>query len=471
MTGVISRTIATRGAVAYQDREDPEVFEYFPTAVPGIMGESLQAFACQYYGIGAKAQWVQTGPGTYANIAGGLVSGRAKFDATATQKKDLTAAISKTFGIKVPRLRPIQVAETSVQALFAGGLLEIDIGETHLFPRQLRVGEAFNFSVSSGNSLFPQLVASLNRNRDPVIAMGLVLAGKLVLYGAPFTARVTADLTRVWHYVRSHLNLCASSGWYRLEGELSEIVRGLRQAGILQVEVISGGNPQERELESLSAARAVFDALNNRVLAGPLLFRFSPRHDRDGGLATAVGYIAEAAPWSVDVNLTIPADAFDRPQPFDEEMPLQGEVMVEARSAMDLGVACSNKTKEMFFDVTLGRFECITAKKLAAFQERVAREVAARNAKIEEYERRLLAGDIDLETYEKLVAMLNNRTLSERDPRDRRRPEDVAAEIERIAALPPRRRAEYDRETPSQYRGRAGGFRPIGAGRRSPQRS
>lgn len=445
MTGVIGQTIAVAGVVAYQDRENPEIFEYFPTTVPGVLGDSLINFSCQYYGIGAKAQWVQSGSGTYHNIVGGLVSGRARFDATALQRKLLSTAITEEFHIDNPVLRPIKVNDTSVQPVFAGGLVDIDLGERNTFPNRLFVGEQFDFSISSGNSLFPQLVASLNRNRDPVIALGLVVAGKLVLYSPPFVARVRADLSKVWQYVRSQTGLCASSGWYTLEGRLGEIVRGLLQEKILNVEIVSDGGKTVSEIEGLAAARTVFEVLNDRITAGPTLFRFSPRLDlnagEENGQRAVFGAIAASAPWSVDINLTFPPDSFAEPKLFDEELPLQGLVTLEARSAMDLGVVCARQTKKMFFDVTLSRYECITNKKLRAFQARVAREVKARNTKIEEYERRLLAGKITLETYEKLVALLNNRTLSDRDPLDAQRPTDLLAEIEQIAKVPVRRPA------------------------------
>jgi hypothetical protein len=87
----------------------------------------------------------------------------------------------------------------------------------------------------------------------------------------------------------------------------------------------------------------------------------------------------------------------------------------------------------MFHDITLGQNGCITPQKAHDLQVRIGKEVAAREAKIDEYASKLENGIIDLKTFETLIAVLNTRMLTEQHESDRRSVEDILHEIERYA--------------------------------------
>jgi hypothetical protein len=76
MAGVINRAVAAKGVIAFQDRQVPDQFVYFPGSGQAVLGDTLESFDCKYYGIGPKAQWVQAGPGKYLDLAGGVVTAR-----------------------------------------------------------------------------------------------------------------------------------------------------------------------------------------------------------------------------------------------------------------------------------------------------------------------------------------------------------------------------------------------------------
>lgn len=435
MAGVINRPVAAKGIIAFQDKENPEKFEYFPSGAQAVLGDTLNSFDCTYYGIGGTPQWVQAGNNNYLNTAGGVVSGQMRFDATQEQLEALVEEIGRVYEIENPSLVPAMITNTSAQPVFAQGVANLGGNSEYTFPESVQVGSQFNFVIDSGNSLFAQLIAS-QRTRgsqgpdSPLVGMNI--QGDLQLYGEPFKARIKADLSQVWEYVRDQVDAGVRFGWFNFGTQFDSIAQSLQKENIIQVEYIEGRADSEFGLQLLESTKTVFEAINAQITAGEGMFRFEPNPDPQEPKEKD-SWLADLAPWSVGINTSFVRQSFEQSILFDQTVSFQGIFTIPVNSSVNLGVVCGADTQNMFYDLTLGENGCITSRKTDALQKRISKEVAAKEAKIEEYEKRLLDGKIDLKTYEALVAMLNTRMLTENHDDDRRSVDDILDEVERAA--------------------------------------
>jgi hypothetical protein len=432
MAGVINRPVAAKGIIAFQDRQNPDLFEYFPSSGQAVLGDTLESFACSYYGIGKEPQWVQAGNNTYLNLAGGIVSGKLRFDATKDQLDALKQEIAKIYKIDEPQLSPAIITEASATPVFAQGVANLGGNSKYAFPQTVTVGGSFNFNIDSGNSLFAQLIAGLNNNTDEVSAptVGINVAGKMQVYGEPFEARLRADLKQVWEYVRDKVDVNAKLGWFNLSSQFDNIAQSLQKENIIQMEFVQGRADSTFGLQLLESTKKVFEAINTQITSGEGMFRFEPNPTPAEPKDPENSWFASLAPWSVGLNMSFIRNSFKQSIVYDQTVKFQGLYTLPVTSSFNLGVICSSSTKAMFRDLTTGEIGCITPEKLAGLQKRIRTEVAAKEQKIEEYEQKLLNGQITLATYEALVAVLNTRMLTEKPPGDTRSEADIIREVE-----------------------------------------
>jgi len=431
MAGVINRPVAAKGVIAFQDRDNPIRFEYFPGSGQAVLGDTLESFDCTYYGIGAKPQWVQSGK-EYQDLTGGVVAGKVRFDATSEQLDALRDEIGRVYDIDDAQLVPVLLQETTAQPVFAQGVASLGGNSKYAFPSTVSVGSSFNFNIDSGNSLFPQLIAGLTNNQEEASSptIGMNILGKLQLYGEPFVARLHADLKQVWEYVRNKADVGAKIGWFNLTSQFDGIAQSLYRDNIIRIEFIEGRADSEFGLQMLQSTKTVFEAINAKITAGEGMFRFEPNPAPQEPKEPDSSWFSSLAPWSVSVNLSFVRNSFKQSITFDQEVRFQGLFTIPVSSSFNLGVICSPATKNMFHDRTNGENGCITAQKTDAFNRRIAKEVAAKEKRIQEYEDRLLSGRIDLKMFESLVALLNTRMLTEHEASETRTVEEILAQVE-----------------------------------------
>ena len=433
MAGVINRVVGASGVIAFQDRENPEKFEYFPSSVQSVLGDTMESFYCQYYGVGGKPQWVQAGNNNYLNLAGGIVQGKMRFDATKEQLEALRKEISRIYQIDEAVLVPVILSDTKAQPVFAQGASGLGGNSEYAFPTGVSVGESFNFNIDSGNSLFAQLIASRTAASDnaPVApTIGMNVRGKLQLYGEPFKAHLKADLKQVWEYTRDQVDVGAKIGWFNFSSKFDQIAQDLQKNNIIEMDFVEGRADSEFGLQLLESTKVVFEAINNQITSGEGMFRFEPNPDPQEPNDPGKSWFADLAPWSVGINMSFIRNSFEQSIQFEQTVEFTGIKTIEVSSSMNLGVLCGSKTQDMFMDVTLNENGCITTQKADELERRITKEVAAKEAKIEQYERDLIEGRIDLPKYEALIAMLNNRMLTESHNQDPRSAEDMIREVE-----------------------------------------
>ncbi len=415
MAGKLNKSVAADGVIAYQDHTDPKKFHYMPARIDAVLGQTLRDFQCKYYGIGSKPNWVHTTGSNWLDVSGGVLNGQAVPDITETQKKAILQEIVKVYQIDDPYLVPLTLYDAKVAPVFAKSVQEIGGNGSVNFPSEIQFGNSFNFNISSGNSLFSQLVASQTiGDHSTGSDIGINISGKLNLYGDPWTARIRADLSQVWSYVRDQVEGGLSLGWFNFGVGYDSIAQDLQKKNIIQIEYIEGSGSEEFGRSLLDATRKVFEAINAQITTGEGMFKFEPNPNPQQPIDPKNSWGASLLPWSVSLNMSFTRNSFKQSIIFDETVSLKGFVKIPVNTSMNLAVLCAPQTCGLFYDATLDKNECITPEKLQAFFNRAAQELKLKNEKLEEYEQSLINGKITFESYEKLVALMNDRTFSEK---------------------------------------------------------
>lgn len=431
MAGVINRPVAAAGLIAFQEKENPLQFIYFPSSVQAVIGETIEDFKCQYYGIGEKPQWIQTGSSKFINAAGGTVSGKCKFDATNAQKEALKEEIAKVFEIEDPQLVPAILKDTKAVPVFAKGVADLGGNSKYTFPEGISVGGSFNFNIDSGNSLFAQIIARQDTGQDTTTPeIGMNISGKLELYGEPFEARIEADLSQVWAYTRDQVNVEANFGWFELGSQFDNIAQDLVKNNIIKITFKQGRADSEFGLQLLESTKKVFEAINAQITSGEGMFRFMPNPDPQVPKDPEKSWMSSLAPFTVGLNMSFVRNSFSQSIKFDQTVSFTGIYTINVHSSMNMGVICNTATQGLFFDLTNNENSCITTKKVDALQKRILKEVIAKETQIQKYMDKLENGIITLATYEALVAQLNTRMLSELHPDSNETAESIIAGIE-----------------------------------------
>lgn len=413
MTGRLSKSVAADGVIAYQDREDPRKFHYMPARIDAVLGETIQQFDVQYYGIGGKANWVKAGD-EWLDISGGVVTGQFTPDITAIQREAILKEIVEAYKVEDPFLTPLLLHDSQVTPVFAKSVQEIGGGGSTDWSETFQYGSSLNFSIDSGNSLFPQLLARSTPGEQTVGSdIGINFSGKTQLYGEPWKAKITADLSQVWSYVRDQVDSGVSVGWFNLGTAYDQIAQELVKENIIQIEYIEGTGGEEFGRQLLESTKIVFEAINNQIVAGEGMFRFEPNPDPQDPPKHEGSWGASLLPFQVNVNMSFARNSFKQSISFEQEVSFEGLIEIDVNSSMNLAVLCGSQTSHLYYDATLGVYECISTTKINAFFERANKEIAAKNEEIEELWNLFLKGQLTFTEYQESVAMLNNRVLTE----------------------------------------------------------
>lgn len=414
MAGKLNTAIAAAGVTAYQDHIDPKKFHYMPNRVDSVLGETLKSFECKYYGIGGDAFYKRVDGASY-NVSGGTVTGQAVPDMTAEQKSVLLKEIEKVTKISDPYLAAITVDNGTIQPVFANAVAAEGEGSSSTFPSKFQFGSQFNFAVASGNSLFPQLVAVSNsaQKTDVSSFISTNFYGTTKLYGDPWTALIKADLSQVWEYVRNKGDAGVSAGWLSFGAAWDNIAQELKKESIITMEFREGTGGDEFGRSMLEATRKVFEAINGQITAGEGMFKFDPNPTPQEPPKREGNWGSSLLPYTLSVNLSFSKNSLKQGIKFSEEVSFTGIRDVPVISSMNLSGICDRNTVGMFMDVQHARNGCIDAETMAGWDKRLRAEQTAKTKKTQEYEEMFIAGKITFDQYEKLLALLATRTLTE----------------------------------------------------------
>jgi hypothetical protein len=413
MAGRLNRPAAADGVIAYQDNKQPDLFHYFPMRIDAVVGETLKQFKVDYYGINQKPYWVDLGNGNYQSCVGGNLSGNAVPDITKTQRAAITKAIADTYGVKKPNLAPLVLNEATVQPIFAKHIVDMGTGGSVTFPERFSVGAAIGYQVGSGNSLFATLVGNERDNTtggSPDFAVNIY--GETELYADPWEAEIHADLSQVWEYTRSKVNVGVNLGWFNIGVDVDKITQELITKGIVRIKYIQGSGGSEFGWQMLNTTKTLFEAINKQITAGEGLFKFEPnptpqppeKGDKWGG-----GLL----PFTTSVNVSYTSEFFKQSITFDQTVSFEGMLPVRFNSSMNLAVPCSPTTEKSFYDLQMMEQGCVTKAKSDGLQRRIGLEQEAKRKQIEKYLGYVVSGKWTPAEYSAMLAVLNTITLTE----------------------------------------------------------
>jgi hypothetical protein len=416
MGAVLSRGVAADGVMAWQDHQKPETFHYFPMRIDSVLGETLTHFKVTYYGISKQPYFQKiTGDPTPQSVVGGVLSGQVVPDMTQAQRAAITEAITKQYEIQNLNLIPLIMRDVTVQPVFAQKLAEMGNGSSSTFGKVMQIGSQSAYSVSSGNSLFAEMVAREGSqgadSNNPDFAVNLV--GKADFYGDPWQAHITCDLSKVWEYTRSQVDVGVQAGFFNLGVNVDKIAQSLITKNIVKIEYIEGGGGEEFGRQMLETTKKLFEEISLKAIDGEGLFKFEPnptpqeppKNDKWG---------ASLLPWTISVNVNYASNFFKQEILFDQTISFTGKQEVLLTSAMSLATQCSLSTQRYFYDLQANEDGCITSEKRKGLQDRIGKEYNAKTEKLLEYAKKVEDGQWTVAIFKEMTAWLNTISLTEK---------------------------------------------------------
>jgi hypothetical protein len=415
MGAVLNRSVAKAGVIAYADHKEENLFHYLPAQIEAVPGETLLDFNVTYYGINPKVYYVDTGYYHQDSVVGGLLSGRAKPDITSTQRNAIIEEIKKVFQIEEPNLVPLEITEIKVQPIFAKSIAQMGQESNADFPSIIKFGQTFNYQVSSGNSLFAELVGSERSGgitqATPDFAVNISAMAEF--YGDPWEADIEADLKQVWEYTRLKVNANLGLGWLNIGTQIDEISQSLIKENIIKITYREGSGGNEFGRQLLETTKQVFEQINAQITGGEGLFKFEPNPQPQQPKDPDNSWGASLLPWTADINFGYDKNSFSQSILYKNSISFTGKLSVPIAVSMNLALPCNSQNSNLFYDLQTKSTGCITREKSEGLQKRIAKEAKAKNAEILNLRESLVNGKINLETYSTLKGDLNTFSLTE----------------------------------------------------------
>jgi hypothetical protein len=408
MAAKLSNGTSTNGVIAYQDHENADQFHYWPARADLVLGDTLSEFEVTHWGVNENPYYVDLGGQDYVSSVGGILAGRARIDISDEQRRSITQAIKDQFSIDRPRLLPLMISDCKVKPVIAQNVIDMGAAGTVSFPSIVAPGSNFSYLINATNSLFANLVANQDTSPAPRPSFGINVDGMVEFVGDPWTAEIKCDLSQVWSYTRSQFSAGAEWAWIEFGASYERIVQDLLRKKIIEVKFIEGSGTEGRQI--FEVAKKIFEAINNQAVGGEGFFKFEPNPTPS---RFKNNFFFGWSPWSVSINAAYYSNTFNQSIIFNETLTYTGRVKVPMGLSMSLAVGCSGTTKKYFKDLQDPENGCITQVKADALQNRIRREVAAKQGKIREYLRKLEDGEWTYGKWRQMMAILAQITLTE----------------------------------------------------------
>jgi len=415
MAGMVSKGVSVKGAIAYQDDADPTQFHYFPAAPKLTLEDNLEAFSVKYWGIGERYYTEDAATGVITSLVGATMSGQVIFDLAGAQRDALSKQIAETYGIPKPKLIPMRLSNSKVEAVFASKTLGITADGESTFPTIAQIGSSVLYNVANGSGKFAQLFANVVAAGGEVgIAnpdFGMNVYGDVELVADPWKVLIKANLKQVWEFVRARFEVSAQIGWFNLGSSSYEsVMQDLQKSNIVTIKYIEGSaDLKDPGNQLFEQGKLLFEAVNKEISAGEGLFKLEPNPEPPkappGG--------GTVLPWSFSVNGSYQKNFFKQDINWERELEYQGRILRRIPSSIVLAVSCGGAFSKFFFDLSDPSTPCITAAKIAGMQKRLKEEKAAQNAVVKGASKDLNEDRIGPKTYDQVMNYLQKNSLTE----------------------------------------------------------
>src|SRR5882762_9169637 len=313
----LSRGTSIKGAVAYQDDQDPNQFWYLPLSAESTFPDRIKTFRASHFGVG-KAFLVKQSNGSITSQAGAILSGTVTIDISDAQRQQLIAQITKDFGIAAPRLLPLRLSEPAIQSIVLDKISGFGDEVQQIFPTSFQIGSEFAFSVGSLNSGFAQVVANLANGASttaivPNPHFGMNISAQAEFTGDPWTAVIDCDLHQVWSQVRGSVGASVSYGFVRLaSGSYNSIAQNLQRSGACTFTMKEGSlDTAVYGRQVLEMTKQMFEEINKNAISGQGFFKFEPNPEAPapgGGGGGGLNLFG----WGVSVNASYSSASFNQ---------------------------------------------------------------------------------------------------------------------------------------------------------------
>lgn len=415
MVARLNRSCAKDGVIAYQDSDSLEAFHYFPARIDAVIGETIKTYEVKYYGINAQPYFIDVGNRNYQSVVGAVVSGQGVAEITKKQRDAIVAEIKRVYKVRNVNLIPLVLEDVTVQPIVAKDAIGTGGRGSITFPERVQIGTQFGFNVSSGNSLFAELVGlqgADNASKNPDI--GVNFYGTCELRADPWIAELTADLSQVWEYTRSQFSASARIGWLNIgNASFDKITQDLQKKGIVKIKYIQGRGGKEFGWQLLESTKTLFEAINQQAATGEGLFKFEPNPTPQEPPASKDGLGADLLPYSVSINMAVVANTFKQTIQYSNTLEFEGNLPVAFNGNMALALPCNASNQSQFYDLQLKANGCITKAKSDGLHDRMRREDVAKNKKLLGYLKKVEDGEWTPQQYMEMLELLNTVTLTE----------------------------------------------------------
>lgn len=408
MTAKLSGGTEAAGVLAYQDSVDPTQFHYLPANAHCILGATLADFGVKYWGIGKPFRRLKEN-GSIDSVVGAVLSGRAVIDISDDQRRQITEAIARAYGVPDPKLLPMMLHDVTVQPVIGQKTLGLGFSADAEFPSVVQLGASFSFLVGTGDSLFATFVGAQDNATQmvPDPSFGINIQGNAEFQGDPWQVRITADLGQVWSYTRRRFGGGVGYGWWRISlADYEQVITEMQRDQVITLEFIEGSyNTEEFGRQIFEMGKELFQAVNEAAAAQEGFFKFEPNPSPSPSERPGSGL---SWPFTPCVNLTYGEESLKSNQSLHYEATLSysGRVVVRTPTSMTLAVKCNRETASHFVDLGYPDQPCITADKLNEMQERLEKEVELKARLAHILMERMVLGEITEAEYKRKIALL-----------------------------------------------------------------
>jgi hypothetical protein len=413
--------ISTEGVIAYQDHQDPKQWHYYPLRTDLAPNGGIISFTGTHWGFGPAFYSCPDGSTTNCYSAvGGLVGGSVAINYSPSQKREILRAISAATGIPQPQIKliPVKLRNVSLQPTLGAGTLEFGKNSDQIYPKAIDLGSTFNYTVGTGGSLFPAILAAGDADSYEVTKndhFGLNVAAEFEVEADPWEGTAQCDLKQVWSEIRKTFSASVSWGWFELgNGSYDGLWRDLQKSGACKLTLTSGSLDTKAYGEQMfKLTEELFKKINEQAAANQGFFKFEPNPESEAFTkeVRVAGLFSSLR--SVKVNASYSEKHFTQSINWQTSFKYTGRFYMPIHFGVTLALQCNQATKHMFRDLGDTSEPCLTQAKVDEFNRRAATEKKAKDKVVLKLLDRLLAGEIDEDRYERALETLAKVSLTE----------------------------------------------------------
>ncbi|BBH53397.1 hypothetical protein [Fluviispira sanaruensis] len=302
------------GNLVLQDEYDKTKFYYFPYEAKGVV--SGKDFTGSYWGISYMPYFV--GVMATEPTIGCDIRGKAYFDITEEARIGIIKELKEKYSLEKIILSPAQI---SMGSQYKDTGLQPVLGpvNTQTTPNIVTIGSPFGYTLNSKDiGTISATVGKDSTGLPHATAIGLNVVANWQVRGEPYTAEIKAKKKLVWDYVRSHVNVHATIGWFDISSDWQKITENLSKQREFTFKVKTGTGQDATGLALIASAQKLFESLNSPdsdlMKFDPLPAKLNPTDPKGSSIL----------PFSVSINCQFIDQEYQSTETYEMNMSYEG---------------------------------------------------------------------------------------------------------------------------------------------------